>query len=62
MSDARPALAKSSPRARGPWLRWLVASLAALFVLYFGMLCVSKLSGYFLDSMWDAPLEEPAAP
>lgn len=39
-------------------LRWSAAALAALFIVFWGARCVDVASGWFLDPLWNAPLEE----
>ena len=38
--------------------RWIGALVGALAILYFGGACVEFASGFFLDPMWDAPIEQ----
>ena len=39
-------------------LRFVVAPIVAIVVLYYGVACVSWATSWFLDPMWNAPVEE----
>jgi len=42
--------------------RWAVAALGALLITWLGMTCVGRVSGYFLDPLWNSFLERGYPP